>query len=171
MEQEGVRLGAPWSRGVLVTTVVVSLLLLLFPVVLHFVMADEPVGRLGIQTMVLLLLAGMAIFSVQGYEVREGALGIVRPLWTTWIELEGLESVEWVPGVMGWTTLRLWGSGGVFGFFGVFYSGRLGGRFRAWVTDPERSVVLKMKGQVLVVSPEDPERLVALLRRGLAGRG
>ncbi len=62
-------------------------------------------------------------------------------------------------------SLRIAGNGGLFSFTGWFWSRRLG-RYRAFVTDPARSVVLKFSDRTVVVSPDVPEEFVAALRAG-----
>ena len=60
-------------------------------------------------------------------------------------------------------SLRTFGNGGVFGFTGWFYNSRLG-RYRAWVTDPKRAVVLVFPDRTIVVSPGRPHLFVDELR-------
>jgi len=56
-------------------------------------------------------------------------------------------------------SIRLFGNGGFFSFTGVFQSRKLG-RYRAFVTDPARCVILRFTGRVVVVSPADPEAFI-----------
>lgn len=143
-------------------TVGCAVLFLGLPVGAHFWLAHDPAARILVQSMLLILLGGTALFSIQGYEVRGQTLGIVRPLWVTRVDLTGLTERAVDPGAVGWTTLRVVGSSGLFGFWGWFYNARLG-RFRAWVTDPDRTVVLRLGTKVLVVSPDQPEEFVRAL--------
>jgi hypothetical protein len=53
----------------------------------------------------------------------------------------------------------LFGNGGLFSFTGVFRSPKLG-RYRAYVTDPARTVILRFAERIAVVSPEDPDAFV-----------
>jgi hypothetical protein len=64
---------------------------------------------------------------------------------------------------MRWS-VRLWGNGGFFSFTG-FYFNRLLGRYRAWVTDPRRVVVLRFPARTVVISPAEPEEFILDLQR------
>ncbi len=57
------------------------------------------------------------------------------------------------------TCLRTCGNGGMFSFTGWYWSRPLG-HFRAFVTDLNRTVVLRFADRTLVVSPEHPEEFV-----------
>jgi len=87
---------------------------------------------------------------------------VARPLWITRVDLEGLRDATPDPEAFR-GALRLFGNGGLFFFTGLYRSRRIG-RFRAFVSDPRRSVVLRIGGRVCVVSPEDPGRFVAEVR-------
>ena len=51
---------------------------------------------------------------------------------------------------------RLCGIGGLFVFCGLFWSRKLG-RYRAYITDPRRAVVLRFGNKVVVVTPDEPD--------------
>jgi hypothetical protein len=54
------------------------------------------------------------------------------------------------------SSLRTFGNGGIFSISGWFY--RKGfGAYRAFVTDPRQTVVLRFPSRRVVLSPDDPE--------------
>jgi hypothetical protein len=55
--------------------------------------------------------------------------------------------------------IRTCGNGGLFSFTGWYWSRELRGH-RAFVTDFNRTVVLRFKSRTIVVSPDDPEAFV-----------
>lgn len=55
--------------------------------------------------------------------------------------------------------LRLCGNGGLFSFSGWFRNRALG-VYRAFVTDPHRTVVLRYPRRPIVLSPSSPEEFV-----------
>ena len=65
-------------------------------------------------------------------------------------------------------SLRTWGIGGVFSFSGHFVNTL--GRYRAFVTDPQRTVVLRLSRGILVVSPDRPEDFVDAVTAEAAAR-
>jgi hypothetical protein len=111
---------------------------------------------------VLLLLPVTALFAVRGYDVVPDAVLIRRPGWTSRIPLTGLVGVEVDPQAFCGVVFRA-GNGGVLGFIGWFWSRRLGW-FRAWVTDPARSVRLRFRDRCVVLSPDDPEAFLRALQ-------
>jgi hypothetical protein len=94
------------------------------------------------------------LYVVRGYELRPAELLIRRLLWTTSIPLDGLARAWHDPEVMR-RSLRVWGNGGLYGFTGVYQNAALG-RYRAFVTDPHRAVVLELPRKKVVISPADP---------------
>lgn len=98
---------------------------------------------------------------VRGYELGPGELRIRRLLWhTSWpIDRDTTATVR--PHAMkgSW---RTWGNGGVFAITGRFSGSGLG-RFRAFVTDPARTVVITTRHGIVVISPDRPEAFVAAI--------
>jgi amino acid transporter len=95
-----------------------------------------------------------ALFVVRGYSVDGARLVIWRLLWPTVIPLDTPRRVWADPGAMK-GSLRVFGNGGLFAFTGVFQNRTLG-RYRAFVTDPARTVVLALGRRTIVVTPADP---------------
>lgn len=109
------------------------------------------------------LMVGLFAFAPAGYSFEGPDLVIHRRGWAPFrLSLTGLKSARVSPDAMK-SSLRTFGNGGVFGFTGWFYNSRLG-RYRAWVTDPKRSVVLEFDGRTIVVSPGRPHLFVDELR-------
>lgn len=109
-------------------------------------------------------LAGVAIvlgclpFMILGYSITDDAILIKRLLWTTRLERRGLKSAEVIPHAMK-KSLRTFGNGGGFSFTGWYWNKPLGS-YRAFVTDLEKTVVLRFQGRTVVVSPSDPQAFV-----------
>ena len=81
-----------------------------------------------------------------------------RLLWSTVLPRVGLESAQVEPDAMR-GSLRTFGNGGAFSFTGFYYNKRLGS-YRAFVTDPHRTVVLRYATRRVVLSPATPEDFV-----------
>lgn len=75
----------------------------------------------------------------------------------------GLISAEAMPEAMS-GSLRTCGNGGAFSFTGWYWSRRLGA-FRAYVTDLNRTVVLRFGKRTVIVSPGAPEDFAKELNR------
>ncbi|RMH49889.1 MAG: hypothetical protein D6685_18690 [Bacteroidetes bacterium] len=148
---------APWGSRLTLITLVVMLILvgvsLLVPVWSRYLL--------------LAIVVASAAFAVRGYRLEDGILYILRPGWSTRIDLSGLTHVVIAPEVMRWS-LRLFGNGGLFSYTGLFHNRRLG-TYRAYVTDQRRTVVLHFRdARPVVLSPDDPEAFVHALEAMLA---
>ena len=98
-------------------------------------------------------------FAVRGYVLTGQELRIERVGWQNRIPLADVATATADPQAMRWS-IRLFGSGGLFGFFGWFRNRTLG-TYRAYGTDPKNTVVLKLRQRTIIVTPHDPERFVA----------
>lgn len=113
--------------------------------------------------MPLVVLTGTLPFLIRGYVLQERMLLVQRLGWSTRVDLTSLRSIVADPNAMR-GSIRLFASGGLFGFFGVFRNRSLG-LYRAYATDPRRAVVLKLSGRTVVVTPDDPAAFVADVRQ------
>ena len=102
-------------------------------------------------------------FMIRGYAITENSILIPRLFWTTRLDRAGLKSAEVVPKAMS-GSLRTCGNGGAFSFTGWFWNKSLGS-YRAFVTDLNRTVVLRFEKRTVVVSPDEPEDFVNELTR------
>lgn len=112
----------------------------------------------ALPTLLPLALLLAVPFMVRGYVVEGNILQVQRLLWTTPIPLKDLQSAEAVPNALR-GSIRLFGNGGIFSFTGWFRSKALG-KFRAFVNDLNRTVVLRFPDRTMVVSPDDPAAFV-----------
>ena len=145
---------APWSQKV-------RLITLGLVVALAFVSIKA--GLLGVLLCVAILL-GTAVFSVQGYSVAGGDLLVHRLGWAKRFSLAQASRVAFEPNAtVG--SVRTFGVGGLFGFYGRFRNAVLGS-YTAYATDPSRTVVLELGGKTIVVTPDDPARFVAAVEQG-----
>jgi lysylphosphatidylglycerol synthetase-like protein (DUF2156 family) len=101
----------------------------------------------------ILLVLGCSLLTIRGYAILPSAILVRRLFWTTCLPRAGLESASFEPHVMS-GSLRV-GNGGLFSFTG-FYRNRRLGWYRAFVTDPARTVVLRYPDRTVVVSPGNP---------------
>jgi hypothetical protein len=145
---------APLERNARVVTALAALVAILAPMAL---LLAQPRGLLVLVASPTLLVAVVAlplVLSPAGYAVGSGDLAVLRrgtrPLL---FPLGSLLAAR--PTAMP-RSLRMLGSGGMFGWWGRF-ANRDWGRFKAYATDRRRGVLLEWPGFKLFVSPEDPE--------------
>jgi hypothetical protein len=94
------------------------------------------------------------LYSTQGYSVRDGALVIHRPWKPVTIPLSEIRSVQLVPPQDTFSGLRVFGAGGLFGYYGTFFLPSLGGFVRLYLRNRENPVLIETTGGRLLVSPD-----------------
>jgi hypothetical protein len=116
----------------------------------------------------LAMIFGSALFTVRGYTVTPNAILVQRLFWKTRLSLEGLQSARFEPKAMSWS-IRTFGNGGLFSFTGYFRNRPLGA-YRAFVTHPRQTVVLRYVHRTVVLSPAAPEEFVLQLTTSVCER-
>jgi hypothetical protein len=145
---------APWGRALLITSVAVTVILL--------AVSGFALWRTGDSRPLLwlsLLMLGAAPFVVRGYQLQGRCLLIKRLFWSTKIPLDGLVSATSDSRAMR-GSIRTFGNGGLYSISGWYWSRRLGA-YRAFVTDMNRTVVLRFQNRTIVISPAEPDSFVA----------
>lgn len=113
------------------TTKIISAIVLLIPVALLFIPVPQEQG--GIIIPILTSFSLLAMFGIAwllhptAYEITNEYLLIHRPLRAIKINLSDIAKLEKTEAGF---SLRLVGSGGLFGYYGLFSSGKLGRHLR-----------------------------------------
>jgi Bacterial PH domain len=160
---------APLERNARVLTGLAAGVAVLAPLGLLLAQPGGLLVLVGSPTLLVVLLAVPLALSPAGYAVGSGDLAVVRrgtrPLL---FPLGSLLAAR--PAAMP-RSIRVLGSGGVFGWWGR-YANRDWGSFKAYATDRRHGVLLEWPGFKLFVSPEDPEALcrAVLARSARKGR-
>ena len=151
---------APWSTSLIVMSALTTVLLLGVSAGAWWEahMGHYPVPLRWGMLLPLVLLFGCALFTIRGYSLSSDSILVHRLLWSTALPRTGLESAEVdLEAMRG--SLRTFGNGGAFSFTGLYYNKRLGS-YRAFVTDPHRTVVLRYANRRVVLSPATPEDFI-----------
>lgn len=114
----------------------------------------------------ILLLA--VLFMVRGYVLTSDEIVVKRLGWATRLPLEGLVAVAGDNEAMT-RSLKVFGSSGLMSYTGIFWNRKIG-RYRAFATDPSRSVVLSYPKRKIVITPDDPQRFIVRARSMLKNR-
>lgn len=160
---------APGGRRIGLITAIVTLLGVVATTTLPLVVPlKRPEDRWALligPVVVCPIIGGTALWMICHFELTDEPILVRRVLWTNTIPLAHIESAEADPRACerAWKTV---GNDGLFAMHGRFRSKRLG-RFQAYVADPANSVVLKLPGDIVVISPENPRHFVNDLNRRL----
>jgi len=112
---------------------------------------------------VLVVLAAWA-WSPMGYSVAGGVVTIRRLMGSVHIPARGIREAR-VAGEDDFSgCIRLWGSGGLFGYYGLFRTSKLG-KCTFYLTDRSHSVVLRGDWGTALVSPDDVKGFLDAVRR------
>ena len=120
------------------------------------------VGWLGMVVAWALPAVGIALgyaYAPKAYRWRgDGVLEVQRRLFGA--RTLRIDEAQLTSAVFGLGGIRLIGSGGFFGWYGLFWR-KDTGRYRSYVTDRSRLVRCSGPDGIIVVSPEDPQAFVA----------
>lgn len=114
----------------------------------------------------ILSLAVLAIgwaWSPRGYVVKGQTILVKRLAGTVRISLDELREARRADSEDLRGCIRLWGSGGLFGYYGLFSTSKLG-RSTWYVTDRSKIVVAITGAKTILFSPNDPAGFLAAIR-------
>ncbi len=152
---------APWDRLVKVTTTLVCVVL----IVIILLPPHEWGWIFALKLIVPVLGLGLSwIFAPLGYRIEGNELVVKRCIGPVRIPLSDVKSARPMATRELWTTVRLLGVGGVFGYFGKFYSFALGDE-NWYATDMNRAVLLETDTAKYVVTPDDRDAFLACVAR------
>jgi hypothetical protein len=156
---------ARWSGFVKIVTALCCVLLMGFPLVVATIKmrgANPGIRLIFPAVLCPFILMSSGLFAVLGYSIREERLVVHRPFWTSTYPLEGLKESSFRPGRF-LAGVRLCGSGGLWGWFGLFYNSEFK-MYHLQGTRLEDVVVLRWDKRTLVVTPSAPAEFVRILQ-------
>jgi hypothetical protein len=138
-------------------TIIFTLICLLLAFCCVFMFFDGGLSAVGavLSALVLPIILGITyLFSVKGYALRNDELVITRPISPVHFAISDIESVDNTK-IAATSSVRLFGSGGLFGYLGSFYNKRQG-RFTLYATNRANIRLLTLKnGKKIGISPDD----------------
>jgi hypothetical protein len=111
--------------------------------------------------MLLLIYGGAYLYRPLHYDLNSRELVIHRPLNPVVIPREDIEGVQLVDATEMKGTIRIFGVGGLFGYYGQFLNSRLGS-MTWYATRRNKMVLLHTRDNTkIVLSPDEPEVFVS----------
>ncbi|RKX32747.1 MAG: hypothetical protein DRP71_11615 [Verrucomicrobia bacterium] len=157
---------ASLSRKVVIITGFVAGILI--AVAASAIASQRDMNQTARATLIVLPFAALGVgllFRVRGYDLEDDHIRVRRIAFPVRLPIAALKSVEKAPELMN-RSVRTFGNGGLFGFYGRFWKPGLG-KFTAYVTNPENTVVLKSDDRMIALSPDQPRAFVQALREKL----
>lgn len=110
----------------------------------------------------LLILAGYA-WSPRSYSIEARSILVHRLIGAARIPLDNIREIRPAAPDDFFGSLRLFGSGGFFGYYGVFRTSKLGGS--TWyMTNRENAVVVVTGAKTALISPNDVSRFISTVQ-------
>jgi hypothetical protein len=131
------------------TTKVVSTVVCLLLIVMAVVTKIALVAGLG----AAILIVSYA-FSVRGYAIQDRSVIVNRFIGNVRLPLDGIRELRAASADDFRGCVRLWGNGGLFGYYGLFRTSKLG-KCSWYLTDRSKAVVIVSQAKTVLCSPDD----------------
>ena len=140
------------------TTKIISAVICVLLGAIALVTHQVVVGGVG-AALVLLAFA----YSPRAYVIEEGSILVRRLIGSARIPLDGIREARAATSADLSGCIRLWGVGGLFGYYGLFRTAKLGNCW--WYVTNRQHIVVVITGQkTTVLSPDDVDGLLASIR-------
>ncbi|WP_417602699.1 PH domain-containing protein [Owenweeksia hongkongensis] len=138
-------------------------LLLLFILYQILNRGEEPVTiyRAIIDSLLFFVAVFCFFYSTKGYSIHSGKLVIERPIGKKVISLNKLKGIYDYQKIEKGFTIRTFGNGGLFGYFGYYSNDKIG-RFKLYSTKRKDFYILDFGKEKIGISPDQPEFIEAL---------
>ncbi len=152
-----------WDYLVKGITIIVFVLLVSLLIIFSFFI-DDPYILVSLSISYFLILFLPFLWSPQGYFVHNDIVTVKRLIGDKKI-IVAMEPKRWN---WTWWGLRLFGSGGLYGYFG-FFTFKGTGRVQMYSTNRHNLVHIRdNQGKKYLLSPKEPDRFIQLLQKSIS---
>lgn len=148
-----------YNNLVLVITVLSLILLIGFPVYQFYdfiVHSKIKTSNLIISVILIFIPIFSWLFSVGEYVLESDGLSIKRKIFPIKIKYEEIKKVSRLGYQDIKSSIRIFGNGGLFGFYGIFRNESIG-NYRAYFSNFSDLVLIETDKKKFVISPENPD--------------
>ncbi|MCS7122324.1 MAG: PH domain-containing protein [Archaeoglobaceae archaeon] len=142
---------------------IVTLITFLIPVVIFYWFYTLEILLVGglISTLLLILFVVVYTYTPKEVVLERSGLVIKKVLGQVVVPYDKIKEVFFFER-FNWKTIRVFGSGGLFGWFGLFYIEKIG---KVWVYARRRKDLVLIKADKnYLIAPEDPKRFIENLK-------
>lgn len=109
----------------------------------------------GVLLLFVSILLGSWLFAPQSYSLDTTALSINRPIGKVIINRSSIKEARMVGDGELKSTIRTFGNGGLFGYYGKYYNSTLGHMTWYLTQSKNRILIVTNEGKKIVISPDD----------------
>lgn len=124
---------------------------------------------LGLALLYIVIWFIPLLYSPTAYKLSEGTLEIMRPIGPVRIAIQDIVNLRMAEKDELKSLMRLFASGGLFGYFGKFYDSKHK-NFMMYARNRKNKVLIFTKTGLVVLAPDDSENFVQSLRKALINR-
>ncbi|HUI79504.1 MAG TPA: PH domain-containing protein [Bryobacteraceae bacterium] len=121
------------------------------------------IHNIGVRIVSILVMLVSYAYSPRSYGFADGSIVVKRLIGSVRVPLAGLQEARPATKDDFSGCVRLWGSGGLFGYYGWFQTSKLG-RCKWYVTDRSKAVVVRTGAQTILFSPDEGDRFLECIR-------
>ena len=119
---------------------------------------DSEIAYLGIFLLIPISIIAWGLHP-QSYLISETGIKINRPFGSLSIPIDEIAEIRRVSSSELGFSLRLFASGGLFGYFGIYTSTAFG-KYTMWCSNKDNLVLVVYNNSKTVISPSDPEGFI-----------
>ncbi|MGG7665313.1 PH domain-containing protein [Dyadobacter sp. BHUBP1] len=138
-------------------TITIGITILFASIGILELLTFSPEAKIGAFVSIAIMLAiywGTYVYRVTGYTLTDDVLTIHRPISDVTYSRHTIESVRIVTKEQLKFTIRTFGVGGFWGYFGKFYNS-VYGKMTWYVTRRDQMVLIKTDNNTILLSPDD----------------
>ncbi len=109
----------------------------------------------GVLLLFVAILLGSWLFAPQSYSLDTTALSINRPIGKVIINRSSIKEARMIGDGELKSTIRTFGNGGLFGYYGKYYNSTLGHMTWYLTQSKNRILIVTNEGKKIVISPDD----------------
>lgn len=150
-----------------IVTIIISLLFLAIIISnVYFFKDANPLTHLSINILLILIYIFCLVYSPRAYSINNDSIIIHRYIGGVDINKEDVKSIEMIDKDQLRGTIRTFGVGGLFGYFGKFWNKKIG-KLAMYATRMDRVILITTNFDTkIIITPDEVEKFIAHFQGG-----